>query len=513
MKPLKIIFVLIIILLTGCQQAIKEKQNNENETITSYTAPELTDSLISEAIVRELKFRQEIPEYSIQVKTKDGIVSLTGETNNLLEKKLARDIAMAIKGVRGVINRINVTDTEFRTDAEIKNDVKHALLFDPATNLYDVDVAVDNGKVTLTGRVKSWQEKQLCETVTGGVLGVQEIENNIGFKKDVKVRADNKIEEEIEAILRWNVKIDHELIDVKVNDGEVMLEGTVGSAREKQLVIEKSWILGVSDVNDIYLKVDKWKRDPKMRMDKYKNISDNDIEKAIIEAYKYDPRISVFNPYISVKEGIVTLTDTVDNLKAKEAAAEVAQNIVGVLDVKNYLKVEPKKTPDDDKLAEKAKQTILRDPYLEKYEIRVKAYNGELYLTGVVDNHFENHRAENVLSKIKGVREIKNNIKIKNDDKFPYYNPYYGFLYSKNLHYMPETDIPPNSDLSIKEKIEREFWWSPFIREDQIDIKVENGKAILIGEVDSPNDKYEATLNAYEAGANVVDNRLIIRDN
>jgi osmotically-inducible protein OsmY len=56
--------------------------------------------------------------------------------------------------------------------------------------------------------------------------------------------------------------------------------------------------------------------------------SDSDLETAIRDAFRYDPRLSPFNPQVRVKSGTVTLRGKVDNLQAKRAAGQDAQNTV-----------------------------------------------------------------------------------------------------------------------------------------------------------------------------------------
>jgi osmotically-inducible protein OsmY len=52
----------------------------------------------------------------------------------------------------------------FRTDCEIGKDVVNALLTDPATDKYEIDVAVQDNAVTLSGTVDPWQEYNSAAT-------------------------------------------------------------------------------------------------------------------------------------------------------------------------------------------------------------------------------------------------------------------------------------------------------------------------------------------------------------
>lgn len=63
-------------------------------------------------------------------------------------------------------------------------------------------------------------------------------------------------------------------------------------------------------------------------------------------------------------------------------------------------------------------------------------------------------------------------------------------------------------DRELKEKIEEELWWSPFVNEEQISVRVQDGVAILHGTVENRGEIADAVENAYEAGAKRVISRL-----
>ena len=67
------------------------------------------------------------------------------------------------------------------------------------------------------------------------------------------------------------------------------------------------------------------------------------------------------------------------------------------------------------------------------------------------------------------------------------------------------------TDAAIKEDIEDELFWSPFVDLDEVNVKVDDGTATLTGDVDSLGEYEAATENALEGGAHKVDNDLVIR--
>ena len=100
----------------------------------------------------------------------------------------------------------------------------------------------------------------------------------------------------------------------------VQLSGEVSSAIEKQWAIANARTLNAEDVDASQLRVNPESRDSVSRSEAKQ--SDDDIAESIRHAYVNDPRVLSFNPDVDVKNGTVTLSGTVDNLKARQAAVQ-----------------------------------------------------------------------------------------------------------------------------------------------------------------------------------------------
>jgi osmotically-inducible protein OsmY len=174
----------------------------------------LTDGKITDAVQDELQLDSAVPSYAIDITAAEGIVTLSGTVDNILAKERAARIAETVKGVRAVMNKIAVEPSILRTDWEICEDVHDALLEDPATDMYEIDVKVQDNKVTLSGTVQSVQEKELCAAVAKSVKGDKGVNNDIAVVWPEK-RSDLEIESEVEKTLRWDAFVDHALIDVE----------------------------------------------------------------------------------------------------------------------------------------------------------------------------------------------------------------------------------------------------------------------------------------------------------
>lgn len=472
---------------------------------------DFTDQEIRNAVENELLFDRSVSLNNVDVEVSDGIVTVTGMVNNLLAKERAARLAETVKGVRSVVNQITVEPTIPRSDAEITTNIENAWLLDPATDSYKVSVTVEDGLAILSGTVQSWQEKNLAEKVAKGVAGVTDIDNQINIVYEVE-RPDPEIETEIEQALRWDVLVDHALIDVAVTDGNVTLAGTVGSSAEKRHATTNAWVTGVQSVDNTALTVERWARDEDLRQDKYVVTSDQEIEAAIEDALRIDPRTSAFDVVVDVDNGFVTLRGTVDNLKARRAAAQDARQTVGVASVTNRLKVRPVVTVTDEEIAADVRNALAWDPDVNRFDITVSVINGTVYLAGTVDSYFEKGQADDIASRINGATEVVNNLEVQNFESMVVYDPYvYDYYPYTNDWYDYQPYYTFTSDVEIEDDINDELWWSPFVDADEVTVAVANGVATLTGTVDTWSEYEAATENAYEGGATWVYNNLAVQ--
>jgi len=473
-------------------------------------APQLNDRSISDAVEDDLRVDPFVSAHWIDITTSDGIVTLSGRVDNIQSKQRATRITETIKGVRAVVNTIEVQPFEPRSDAAIRDDVKLALLTDPATDTYEIDVNVENNTVTLSGTVNSWQARELCGKVASGVKGVKELNNSIVFTYDGN-RPDKEIRQDIIQALRWDVLVDHALIDVAVADGHVVLSGIVGSLAEKRRAIRVAYVVNVTEVDTGNLMVRRWARDPDLKADKYQNIADADIEDALQDALTQDPRVASHPVTVEVRDGRVTLRGTVDNLKAKRAAGQCAQNTVGVQEVKNRLKVRPQGIYRDEQLEDRIRQAFRWDPFVNSDEIVVDVQQGIVGLVGTVDTYLEKIQAENLASRVNGVVAVNNHLVVTGDPGLHRYDPFIDDLYAGGFGLFYDPPVTFQSDAEIKSAIEDEIYWSPFVDSGDVDVNVYKGQATLTGTVDSLREYRAAAQNAFDGGAVVVHNELKVR--
>lgn len=471
-----------------------------------------TDAQITDAIDDELRSDPAVIATRIDTMTADGIVTLTGSVNNLLAKQRAARLAMAVRGVKAVVNRVSVQESG-RSNQAIRYDVSDALLLDPATDSYSIHAEVSGGQdVTLFGDVQSYAEKRLAGLVASGVRGVRSLDNQleVNYKQE---RTDPEIQNDIEGKLDWNRFIDGALVTMHTKGGNVSFRGVVGSATEKHELERAAWVVGVKSVDVSKVGVERWARDPDLRGNKYAHKPDAALQQAVAATLRQDPRVLSFHVQTDVEHGAVTLRGTVDNLKAKRAAAQNAENCVGVWHVDNRLKVRTA-TPIDDAVTTAAiERALLRDPWVEGFDITVNVKDGTASLYGVVDTMFDRARADDVAARVSGVESVRNLLTAVDYTTYGYYDPRVDWWYSPSNLAWYDLHMPwvsRQSDPDIRADICNKLWWSPFVDDDQIDVQVSDGCAMLTGTVESVPELMSAVEKAYEGGAIRVVSKLTV---
>lgn len=136
-----------------------------------------------------LLFNGNLNSFDINTDVKNGTVILTGNVNTSVDKALAEELVASLDGVKEVDNNLTVLsdnmnddDTEIMQqlkDSKVETVVKTRLLFESQVSGLDIDVEVNNGVVTLSGKVEADSERQLAEAIAENTDDVTQVVNRL----------------------------------------------------------------------------------------------------------------------------------------------------------------------------------------------------------------------------------------------------------------------------------------------------------------------------------------------
>lgn len=471
-KMYKIFLIFVMILLIGVVPS-PAKERPDDESISMW----VNDALFDDS---------RVSVDNINVTSKDGIVKLTGIVKDLAAKKYAESEAKKIRGVRGVINEI-IVDEPFRYDFDISQDIRQRILNSSSIKSQFIDVSVTNGNVTLGGVVSSSAEADQAQLLAMETKGVKSVRNNLVPSYPEK-RSDKEIKKDAQDSLTRDVYLAGFPVEVSVKNGIITLKGKVATAYEKDRAYnDVFWIWNVKDV-DNQLLVKGWLKEGARK--KAEVPTDEQLGKFIKDELSYDSRITTPDKIkVDAAGGNVTLSGSVPTFYQKRIAKMDALNVIGTAIVTNYLTVKERARSDisiqNDILTE------LDADYSLNLEgtVKTRVNNGIVTLTGSVANYWDKAHAYDVVSRVNGVRDVINNIKV---------------------NYLPEY-----TDASLSKRIRNRLNQNAetmFISKD-IKVEVNHGKATLSGSVNLWSE-YAAAANIVfnTPGVWEVVNKLIVND-
>jgi osmotically-inducible protein OsmY len=136
-----------------------------------------TDEDIAAAAVERLSWNVSVPRDNVKVTVADGWVTLTGQVEWHYEREAAMSDVHGIEGVRGVSSEISVKPRLSATG--LRDDITRALDRSWFIEPNAVVVKVKDGVVTLTGTVRSPNERQVAATTAWSAPGTIAVENEI----------------------------------------------------------------------------------------------------------------------------------------------------------------------------------------------------------------------------------------------------------------------------------------------------------------------------------------------
>lgn len=213
-------------------------------------------------------------------------------------------------------------------DSTVKHKVEHELAWDPALDASAVQVAVNEGVVTLTGSVRVYREKVQAERAAKRIRGVRGLANDLAVQLGSDARSDTEIAHEALTALRMALPVSSDALRVIVDGGHLRLEGQVKwhflRYRAETLVHHLRGVRSVE--NDITVAP---------------SAHDADVHGAIQAAFWRNAQIEAERISVHAVGGSVVLRGTVKTWAERDEAERAAWMAPGVTSVRNDIAVGP----------------------------------------------------------------------------------------------------------------------------------------------------------------------------
>ena len=137
-----------------------------------------TDAEIAKGVRDSLEWDAFVPDEKINSTVSQGIVTLAGNVETWSQRADAERVVRGLASVRGVINQITVAAKAVDPE-RLRNDIEEALERQAEREARRIGVSVKEGVVMLTGRIRSWAEKNAIDRVVGFAPGVRRVDDRL----------------------------------------------------------------------------------------------------------------------------------------------------------------------------------------------------------------------------------------------------------------------------------------------------------------------------------------------
>jgi osmotically-inducible protein OsmY len=215
--------------------------------------------------------------------------------------------------------------------------------------------------------------------------------------------------------------------------------------------------------------------------------SNEDLQKAVLNAIKWQPMLHAVEIGVTASDGVVTLSGVVDAYSKKIEAEYAAKSVQGVKAVAEEIEVKLfdfMYMKNDTEIADEVMNAWKWNWEIPHNKVKVTVENGWVTLEGEVEWNYEKEAAQKSVEKLIGVKGISNHI---------------------ILLYESKDDVEKTA---VEDALELN--WS--LKSKNIEVKVSQNKVTLSGTVDSIYQKEEAGRIAWAApGVWSLDNELIVQ--
>jgi osmotically-inducible protein OsmY len=201
--------------------------------------------------------------------------------------------------------------------------------------------------------------------------------------------------------------------------------------------------------------------------------TDKQLQQTALDHLKWLPNVNAADIGVTAKDGIVTLTGTVETYAEKRAAEQAVLQVKGVKGVAEEIEVKLpfNTTYGDAEIAEAAANRLAWDVWLPKDAVKVVVSKGWVTLTGDVEWHYQHDAAADAICTLRGVTGVSNQIGIK-----------------------PKANVRDIKS-SIDFALHRSRWFQP----ETVAVRAVGGKVTLTGDVETADERSLAATTAWAA--------------
>ncbi|HWL63203.1 MAG TPA: BON domain-containing protein [Steroidobacteraceae bacterium] len=137
----------------------------------------ISDPEIARNAATAIKFQLPLALDGVKAIVKEGHVTLEGEVAWNFQRDAVENAVRHLKGVTGVRNFIHLAPRV--QPAQIKHHIEEAFRRSAEVDASHISVLADGGQVVLSGKVRSWAERDEAQQTAWAAPGVTRVTNNI----------------------------------------------------------------------------------------------------------------------------------------------------------------------------------------------------------------------------------------------------------------------------------------------------------------------------------------------
>lgn len=204
------------------------------------------DEALAGTIRESLSMDHLLKADSFQVVVTDGIATLGGKVGTLARAERAIARTKAVEGVQETVNQLEIATPRVPRGG-LEEAVRRHLAASPAMDASRVKVVVRGRVAVLSGEAGSWDEQELARELATEIPGLHRVDNRIEVSFDT-VRSDDSIRAQIAYQIADDPANEGLSIKVEVSGGIVRLSGGVASSKEKDRLVQRAYVTGVTEV-------------------------------------------------------------------------------------------------------------------------------------------------------------------------------------------------------------------------------------------------------------------------